>query len=108
VVVFALLTGAAFQSLFWALFTGAVLLVSTSGYWFPTRYRLDEEGASLQRLGGRRFRRWAELRRLDQAGGSWRLCTLPKPSRLDRIRGVELRDPPPNAQDMVLQRMHAA
>ncbi len=108
ILAFAALTGAAFSSAFWAALTLVVLSVSTAAYWFPTRYRLDSEGAGFVRAGGRRFRRWEELRRLDRAGTSWRLCTLPRPSRLDRIRGVELRNPPALAQEVVLQRLHAA
>lgn len=108
IVGFAGLTGAAFGSGFWATLTACVLFVSTSAWWLPTRYRLDDEGAALRRAGGRRFRTWNDLRRLDHAGDSWLLSTLPRPSSLDRIRGLDLRAPPAAAQDLLIQRFHAS
>lgn len=108
VVSFSALTGAAFQGIGWAALSLTLLFASTSAYWFPTRYRIDEEGVGWRRLGGGRFRGWRELRRIDRVGGSWLLSTFSRPSRLDRIRAIHLPDPPGAAQAIIEERVHAA
>ena len=94
IVSFCVLVGWAFSSVAWAAFSAAVLLLSTTAFWFPTRYVIDEEGVAFCRLGGERRRPWSDLRRLELFGGpdgGALLSPLPRASALDRVRGVELR-----------------
>ena len=107
VVGFSALTGAAFQGVGWAALSLALLFASTSAYWFPTRYRIDDEGVGWRRLGGGRYRGWRELRRIDRVGDSWLLSTFSRPSRLDRIRGIHLPDPPGDARALIEERVDA-
>ena len=83
-----------FSSPWWAAFCALVLLLSTAGFWFPTRYDVDEHGVGWRRLGGGRRRAWSDLRRCAVFGGpdgGILLSPFVRPGVLDRIRGIELR-----------------
>ena len=71
-----------------------LLVGSTGGFWFRTTYWVDAEGVGWQRLGGRRARRWPQLRRAEEFGGEAggvMLSPYLRPTSLDRVRSVELR-----------------
>jgi len=59
----------AFESLFMTGLAVVILLLSITSFLFPTHYRLSEEGVEERRLGVRRARRWADLRRVEIGPG---------------------------------------
>lgn len=92
---FALFAGLAGQILFrsplLAVIGFVAIIASTAEYFFPLKYRLDENGASV-RLGiSPTIIRWDEVKRLIPLPDGIRLSPLEKPSRLDNFRGVYLR-----------------
>lgn len=88
-----LTTGAvlvSFESLFMTGLAAVILILSIASFLFPTRYRLSDEGIEERRLGVRRARRWAELRRLEIGPGAALVSPLARKSWLDRSRGFLL------------------
>ena len=91
--------GAAFALWRWlqpgllALFLPSVALTSAlSEYLLPVEYRLTDRGAHascgpFQKL----YLSWDDVRRATHGGDGVHLSPLPRPSRLDRFRGVRLR-----------------
>ena len=65
-----------------------ILIVSTAAFWAPTRYVLDEQGASERRLGRHKARSWADLRRIQAGPGAVLLSPFARPNWLDRYRGI--------------------
>jgi hypothetical protein len=85
-----LTTGAvlvSFESLFMTGLAAIIVLVSISSFLFPTHYRLSEEGIEERRLGVKRSRRWADLRRLEIGPGAALVSPFARKSLLDRTRG---------------------
>lgn len=92
---FALLAGLAGQVLFHNPIFGLIgfiaIIASTAEMFFPLKYRLDENSASV-RLGiSPTIIRWDEVKRLIPVPDGIRLSPLEKPSRMDNFRGVYLR-----------------
>jgi hypothetical protein len=77
-------------SAFLAVLAIVILLVAVTPFIAPTRYRLDGEGVSERRLGRRRFRAWADLRRVQIGKGAALVTPFAKPSWMDRYRGILL------------------
>jgi hypothetical protein len=75
----------------WLALLAAVFLVAATGtFLFPTHYTLDERGVEQRRMFGRRFRPWAELRRVQVGPGAALVSPFAKPSWMDRHRGLIL------------------
>ena len=88
-----LTTGAvlvSFESLFMTGLAAVIVVLSITSFLFPTHYRLTDEGVEERRLGVRRARRWAELRRLEIGPGAALVSPFPQKSWLDRSRGFLL------------------
>ncbi len=77
-------------SILLAVLAAALLVASTAAFLFPTRYRLDDDGIEERRLGTRKFRTWADLRRLQVGPGAALVSPFARPSWLDRHRGFVL------------------
>ncbi|MEZ4399898.1 MAG: hypothetical protein R3B06_07755 [Kofleriaceae bacterium] len=71
-----------------ALLAAVLLIVAVAPFWLPTRYRFDDEGVEERRWPRRRYRRWAELRRVDVGGRGLLLSPFARPRWLDRYRGL--------------------
>ena len=78
------------QSPWLALVAAVLLVVATASFLFPTHYRLDELGVEQRRIFGRRFRAWADLRRLQVGPGAALVSPFARPSWMDRHRGFIL------------------
>lgn len=79
-----------FGSLFMTGLAAVIVVLSIGSFLFPTHYRLTDEGVEERRLGMRRARRWAELRRLEIGPGAALVSPFAKKSWLDRTRGFQL------------------
>ncbi|HEU5057257.1 MAG TPA: hypothetical protein VFU21_12060 [Kofleriaceae bacterium] len=79
-----------FESVFMTGLAAAIVLLSIASFLFPTHYRLTDEGIEERRLGMRRARRWADLRRLEIGPGAALVSPFAKKSWLDRSRGFLL------------------
>jgi hypothetical protein len=79
-----------FESLFMTGLAAVIVLLSIASFLFPTHYRLSDEGIEERRLGMRRARRWADLRRLEIGPGAALVSPFAKKSWLDRSRGFLL------------------
>lgn len=66
------------------------LIASIAPFLFPTHYRLDDAGVEERRLVARRFRAWADLRRLQIGPGAALVSPFARPSWMDRYRGFVL------------------
>ncbi len=73
-----------------ALLAVALLVAAIAPFLFPTHYKLDELGVEQRRLLGRRFRAWAELRRVQVGPGAALVSPFARPSWMDRHRGFVL------------------
>jgi hypothetical protein len=80
----------AFESLFMTGLAVVILLLSITSFLFPTHYRLSEEGVEERRLGVRRARRWADLRRVEIGPGAALVSPFASKNLLDRTRGFTL------------------
>jgi hypothetical protein len=88
-----LTTGAvlvSFESLFMTGLAAVIVILSIASFLFPTHYRLSEDGIEERRLGVRRSRRWAELRRLEVGPGAALVSPFARKNLLDRTRGFML------------------
>lgn len=58
------------HSVYWGLFGAVVLFLSLEGFYFPTRYELDDRGVTVVRGMSRSERSWESVRRVieDRAG----------------------------------------
>lgn len=67
-----------------------VLVLSLAHYFFPSHYRLDENGISRDHLGRKSQRAWTDFRRVDARSNGLFLSPFARPSRLDSFRGLFL------------------
>lgn len=67
-----------------------ILVIALMPFLAPTRYRLDGEGVSERRMGRKRFRSWADLRRVQIGKGAALVTPFAKKSWMDRYRGIML------------------
>ena len=72
----------------------ALMAMAVSEYLFPTRYRLNETGATAEGGAGKLKIAWKETRRIVSLQNGILLSPLPAPSRLDQFRGILLRCAP--------------
>jgi hypothetical protein len=79
-----------FESGFLTVLSAAVLVLGVAPFLFPTRYEIVDEGVRETRLGHRRERRWADLRRLEVGAGAALVSPFARRSWLDRHRGLIL------------------
>ena len=68
----------------------AVLIVTTSRFFFPTRYRLSAEGVEIGRPWRTQRRPWADFRGIRRAPGQLVLSPFERPTWLDAFRGETL------------------
>ncbi len=75
----------------WGCFSCAALVFSLRSFFFPHRFRIDEEGIIAKSVFGVQRIRWDQVRRFvcNENGGY--LSTRKIPSRLDVYRGVHIR-----------------
>lgn len=97
-----LLTFALGASCVWMMFGAAppvlaalvLMTLAISEYLFPTRYRIDETGATAEGGAGKLKIQWKETRRIVSLQNGILLSPLSAPSRLDSFRGILLRCAP--------------
>jgi hypothetical protein len=77
-----------FESALLALLAAVVLCASVAPFLLPTRYTLTDEGIEAARALMTRRRRFADLRRLEVGRDAALASPLPRPSFLDRRRGI--------------------
>jgi hypothetical protein len=68
----------------------AVLFLSLSAYFLPTRFRIDNEGVEVASPFGKRHRRWEALRSYNADGRGVTLSPYTRPSWLESYRGLRL------------------
>ncbi|MBK9033201.1 MAG: hypothetical protein IPL61_18340 [Myxococcales bacterium] len=71
-----------------AALAAALLVIAVAPFWLPTTYRLDDAGIEERRWPRRRYRTWAELRRLDVGARALLLSPFARATWLDRYRGM--------------------
>ncbi len=87
---FSYLAGEYLGNLIFGVIMFIVGFFSLASFYFPTKYRLDEEGVERVFMGMRAKRAWKELRRIEYSKGSLRLSPFTRRSILDPFRGIEL------------------
>lgn len=80
-----------FQSWVGAILGGGLVLSAVAEFLLPIRYRLTSQQATCSYGLARLSLPWSSVRRIIEAPGSVRLSPFGRPSRLDALRGVELR-----------------
>ena len=91
----------------WAsLFIVALLVGSTSSFFFATDYKLNADGISRRHLGSLRVRPWKRIRRVEVGATHALLSPYATPRWLDRYRAwiVPLESAPDAAREMLRQR----
>ena len=78
-----------------------VLLASLSGFFLPTRYRMDATHVEARNPLWSRRRPWSDFRGLGHDGLRLKLRTIAKPSRLDNYRGMLIQMDPERAQEIL-------
>ena len=71
----------------WIILAAVLLVGSLARYFFPTSYRLSEEGVEITFLGLRRIRPWSDFRSCHVGRTGVLLSPFPKPHRLEGFRG---------------------
>ena len=72
----------------------ALMAMAVGEYLFPTRYRINETGATAEGGAGKLKIQWKETRRIVSLQNGILLSPLLAPSRLDSFRGILLRCAP--------------
>lgn len=67
------------------------ILGSTTDFWLPVRYRLDENGASLKCGVSQTVIEWGQVRQVVESDQGVKLSPLTGNSRLEAFRGIFLR-----------------
>ncbi len=68
----------------------AILVLSLSAYFFPTRYRIDEQGVEAAGMFGTRRRTWSELRSYSADGRGVTVSPFAATNWLESYRGVRV------------------
>ena len=68
-----------------------ILLGSLAPFYFPTSYRMTEDGISIRTVTGSREKTWDLYRRWQADRYGVLLSPFDRPSRLDRFHGLNLR-----------------
>lgn len=79
-----------FQSVAYGFLSFALLVVSMSRYFAPTRYTIGPEGAQVSHIGRRRRMAWGKVRRARVLRDGVFLSPFSRPSRLESFRGCFL------------------
>ena len=87
---FCVLVWILFEHWLYAGLSAVVLFVSTMRFYFPVRYRLDEDGVRRWYIGFEKFRPWSDFRNVYVHRDGLFLAPFEKPSRLDSFRGLYL------------------
>lgn len=95
----------AFRQVVFPLIAIAAILGSTTEFWLPIRYVMDEKGASARCGVSVSAIEWSEIRRVIVFENSVRLSPLESDSRLSEFRGITLRFG--DRKDDVLARLQA-
>lgn len=83
--------GLSFGDVGYALLAAALVMVSLARYFLPTRFDLDDAGATARFLGQSRRMLWSQVGRVSAQKAGVFLSPFDRPSRLDSFRGVLLR-----------------
>ncbi|MFQ5653776.1 MAG: PH domain-containing protein, partial [Planctomycetota bacterium] len=68
----------------------ALLVLALNRFYFPSRFRIDDEGITARYTLRRQRCRWSEVRRFrHDERGAW-LTPRSRPSRLDAYRGMHI------------------
>lgn len=88
-----LLTGiyASFIDVYLTGLAALILLGSLAPFYFPTSYRMTEDGISIRTVTGSREKQWDLYRRFEADRYGVLLSPFDRPSRLDRFHGLNLR-----------------
>ena len=80
-----------YREVIWVFLAVVLLLGTVAPFFVITRYRLDEEGVSVQRYFATTRKRWAELRSYYPDQNGVLVSPFSRPSRLENFRGLYLR-----------------
>lgn len=78
----------AFESPFLMILAAIILVIGISGFLFPTRYRITEDGIEERRVLHSKSRAWKQLKRVEVGSGAALVSPFSNPTWLDRYRGV--------------------
>jgi hypothetical protein len=89
------------RSLFWGLFSFAVLFLSLESFYFPTRFLLEEQKVTVIRRFSRSEREWSVFRRCTVDRDGLTLSPFARSSWLEAYRAIRLRFLPGNREAVV-------
>ena len=78
-------------SLWWGVFSVALLFISLRGFFLPTRYRLDSEGVTVKEPLFTRNKPWSDLKSLHVDRHGVLVSPFSFSTRLENFRGLYLR-----------------
>lgn len=78
------------ESILLTIVAGAVLLASLTSFYFPTRYRIDANGASWQRMTGGKSIDWTRVRRVVVEQDGVFLSPFAGRTMMENFRGIYL------------------
>jgi len=82
---------ASFMDVFLTGLAMLILLGSLAPFYFPTSYRMTEDGISIRTVTGSREKTWDRYRRYEADRYGVLLSPFDAPSRLDKFHGLNLR-----------------
>ncbi len=71
-----------------------IMLFNFAAYWFPTHYRLDDEGIRIKRLWVKVVKSWADYKKVYFDPNGFFLSPFAKKNYLERTRGIYVICPP--------------
>ena len=74
----------------WSAFAGLVLFLSLESFYFPTRFRLTEDGVQAQRLLHRSARSWKTIQQVVEDPQGLYLCPFRRRGRFQTFRAFRL------------------
>lgn len=79
------------QSVFFTVLAFVILYASLAAFYFPTRYRLDDEGVEIKTTTQTLRKRWSQYRSFYPDKNGVLLSPFVRPTRLENFRGVYIR-----------------
>jgi hypothetical protein len=96
------------HSLLMTAFAGIILLGALASFILPTQYKIGPEGASQERLTGRKSIEWSRVRSLTDEREGLFLSPYPVKSRLENFRGLYLPYRENREEIMAVVKMYAS